>query len=195
MASIDESRQDYPKRYQYQHPTDDRYVTHQRKSTVCSQAVAVAAVLPLGAILLLLAGLTLTGTVMGLAVISPLFVIFSPVLVPTAIVIGLAVARFLTSGAFGITGISSFAWIANYLRRSQVPEYLEYARRQVERTVDHVAKRAREAGQNVRNRAQEKAENVQNKAQESGQRAKNTDKGKERESGQRVKNKAQEEGS
>ncbi|KAI4350654.1 hypothetical protein L6164_005088 [Bauhinia variegata] len=40
------------------------------------------------------AGLSLLGTVLGLAVATPLFIIFSPVLVPATIALGLAVAGF-----------------------------------------------------------------------------------------------------
>ncbi|KAJ6970571.1 hypothetical protein NC653_034995 [Populus alba x Populus x berolinensis] len=72
--------------------------------------------LPVGGTLLFLAGLTLVGTLTGLAVATPLFVIFSPVLVPAALVIGLGVLGFLTSGAFGLTALSSLSWMASYIR-------------------------------------------------------------------------------
>ncbi|XP_052176193.1 oleosin Cor a 15-like [Diospyros lotus] len=112
-----------------------------------SQVVAVATLLPVGGLLLLLAGITLTGTLIGLAVTTPLFVICSPVLVPAALTISLAVAGFLTSGAFGITALSSFSWILNNLRRTSVPEHLEQAKRRAQEGAGHVGQKAREMGQ------------------------------------------------
>lgn len=127
------------------------------KGPSTSQVLAVVTLFPLGGFLLLLAGLTLTGTLIGLTVATPLFVIFSPVLVPAALTIALAVTGFLTSGAFGITAISSFSWIVNYLRRvkDSWPEQAEHAKRRVQDTAGHLGHRAREAGQTIQGKAQE----------------------------------------
>ena len=81
--------------------------------------------------------LLLAGTLLGLAVTTPLFVVFSPVLVPAWLTMALAVAGFLTSGAFGNTALSSLSWIINYVRRTHVPE-------QAKRIA---AQKAREMGQ------------------------------------------------
>ncbi|CAA6673064.1 unnamed protein product [Spirodela intermedia] len=86
------------------------------KGPSASQVLAVATLLPIGGVLLALSGATLAGTVIGLAVTAPLFIIFSPVLVPAAIVVTLAVTGFLASGAFTLTGLSSISWLVNYLR-------------------------------------------------------------------------------
>ncbi|KAK7265652.1 hypothetical protein RJT34_33275 [Clitoria ternatea] len=85
--------------------------------------IVLTTLVPFGATLLLLAALILTATVIGLTLATPLFLIFSPILLPAALVVGLAVAGFLTSGAFGITSLSSFAWLASYLRRSRLPHH------------------------------------------------------------------------
>ncbi|CAA7402315.1 unnamed protein product [Spirodela intermedia] len=81
-----------------------------------SQVLAVATLFPVGGVLLVLSGLTLTATVIALAAATPLLVIFSPVLVPAALVVALAVAGFLASGAFGLTALSSLSYISVYLR-------------------------------------------------------------------------------
>ncbi|CAA6665579.1 unnamed protein product [Spirodela intermedia] len=81
-----------------------------------SQVLAVATLFPVGGVLLVLSGLTLTATVIALAAATPLLVIFSPVLVPAALVVALAVAGFLASGAFGLTALSSLSYISGYLR-------------------------------------------------------------------------------
>lgn len=79
------------------------------------QIVKFATAITIGAGLLLLAGLTLTGTIMGLVVATPVLVIFSPVLVPAAITVFLIISGFLFSGGSGIAAVSVFTWIYNYI--------------------------------------------------------------------------------
>ncbi|PIN21190.1 hypothetical protein CDL12_06111 [Handroanthus impetiginosus] len=114
-----------------------------------SQVLAVVTLFPVGSFLLILAGLTLAGTLIGLTVATPLFVIFSPIIGPAVLTIALAVAGFLTSGAFGITALSSISWLLNYVRRTRgsLPEQLEHARRRVQDTASHMGQKTREAGQ------------------------------------------------
>ncbi|KAJ6875576.1 oleosin 16.4 kDa [Populus alba x Populus x berolinensis] len=114
--------------------------------------------MPVGGNLLFLAGLTLVGTLIGLAVATPLFVIFSRVLVPAALVIGLGVIGFLTSGAFGVTALSSLSWMASYIRsliRGPLPQILDQARRRTRETAGQVGHKSRETGQIVQSKAQE----------------------------------------
>ncbi|KAI4343718.1 hypothetical protein L6164_011034 [Bauhinia variegata] len=157
-------------RQNQQHPT--QVTQSQSKAPSSSQVIALVTIIPVGAILLILGGLTLAGTLIGLAVTAPLFVIFSPVLIPAALLIALAVTAFLTSGAFGITAVSSFAWLANYVRRSRIPDQLEHLKRRSEETAEHAAQRvkeaAQEAGQTIQNTDQESAQAVKTKAQEEG---------------------------
>lgn len=60
---------------------------------------------------MVLSGLTLAATVVGLVAATPLLVIFSPVLVPAAIVLFLITAGFLASGGFGATAVAVFYWM------------------------------------------------------------------------------------
>ncbi|KAK8960266.1 Oleosin 18.2 kDa [Platanthera guangdongensis] len=119
---------------------------------------------PVGGILLALSGLTLAGTVIGLVVTTPLFVIFSPVLVPAAIVVALAVAGFLSSGAFGLTAVTSLAWIVNYLRGgrgaedvrdlgSSMHEQMEHVKRRMAEAAGHVGQKTKDAGQGMQSKA------------------------------------------
>ncbi|CAL0325341.1 unnamed protein product [Lupinus luteus] len=141
------------------HPQHDYY--HQRKNRPStSKILAISTLVPFGASLLILAFLTLTVTVIGLAVAAPLLVFFSPVLVPAALVIGFAVAGFLTSGACGITSLSSFAWMANYLRRSRLPEQLQCAKDRAQETLGDLAHRTKEAAESGISKAQEMAHEV-----------------------------------
>lgn len=121
-----------------------------------SQIMAVVTLFPLGGLLLLLAGITLTGTLIGLAVATPLFVIFSPVLIPAVLTIGLAVTGFLTSGAFGITALSSLSWIVNYLRQagsSSGGDPIEMAKQRVQGTAGYVGQKVRDVGQKTQETA------------------------------------------
>ncbi|ESQ40690.1 hypothetical protein EUTSA_v10015089mg [Eutrema salsugineum] len=61
--------------------------------------------------LLLFAGITLGGSAVGLAVSTPLFVIFSPILVPATIATTLLATGFTASGSFGATALSIFMWL------------------------------------------------------------------------------------
>ncbi|KAK1383844.1 Oleosin [Heracleum sosnowskyi] len=72
-----------------------------------SRVLAIITLLPIGGTLLGLAGITFIGTVIGLGVAAPLFIIFSPVIVPAALAIGLAVTGVIASEAFGISGLLS----------------------------------------------------------------------------------------
>lgn len=127
------------------------------KGPSSSQVLTVVTLFPVGGILLVLAGLTLTGTLIGLAVTTPLFIIFSPILVPAGLVIALSVTGFLTSGAFGLTALSSLTWIANYLRegRGALPEHMEHAKRRLQDTTAHVGQRTKDVGQGLQSKAHE----------------------------------------
>ncbi|KAL2459482.1 Uncharacterized protein Fot_54731 [Forsythia ovata] len=119
-----------------------------------SQVLAVVTLFPVGGVLLCLAGLTLAGSLICLALTTPLFVIFSPVLVPAVFTIGLAVVGFLTSGAFGITALSSLSWLINYMRRvsGTMPEQLEHTKRRVQDTAGQIGQKARETGQKAQDK-------------------------------------------
>jgi hypothetical protein len=128
------------------------------KGPSTSQVLAVVTLLSVGGTLLFLSGLTLVGTLIGLAVTTPVFVIFSPVLVPTALVIGLGVLGFLASGAFGVTALSSLSWMASHsqsLIRGPLTQTLDQAKRKAQETAGQVGQKARETGQTVQGKAQE----------------------------------------
>ncbi|XP_009361547.2 oleosin Ara h 15.0101 [Pyrus x bretschneideri] len=64
-----------------------------------------------GITLLMLSGLTFTGTVMTLIMATPVLVLFSPVLVPAAIVQFLTAAGLVFSGGCGMAAIPAFSWM------------------------------------------------------------------------------------
>ncbi|CAN6287148.1 unnamed protein product [Urochloa humidicola] len=127
------------------------------KSPTASQALTVATLFPLGGLLLVLSGLALAGSVVGLAVATPVFLLFSPILVPAALLIGMAVTGFLTSGALGLGGLSSLTCLANTARQAfqRTPDYVEEARRRMAEAAAHAGHKTAQAGQAIQSRAQE----------------------------------------
>ncbi|KAI7748855.1 hypothetical protein M8C21_024942 [Ambrosia artemisiifolia] len=99
---------DQPYDYQQQ---DDQYST--------SKLLAVLTLFPIGGLGLLFSGLILIGTLIGLTIATPLFFILSPIFVPAILTVTLTVSGFWASGVLGITGLSSLAYIASYLRRTR----------------------------------------------------------------------------
>ncbi|KAK8552437.1 hypothetical protein V6N13_120837 [Hibiscus sabdariffa] len=98
------------------HRTDNMKYHFHENGPSTSKVLTVATILPIGATLLFLSGFSFFASLIGLAIAAPIFLIFSPVLVPAALLIASSVAGFLTSGAFGITALSSVSWIVNFLR-------------------------------------------------------------------------------
>lgn len=122
-----------------------------------SQVLAVIMLLPVGGTLLCLAGITLALSLIGLAVTTPLFIIFSPVLVPAFITISLAVTGFLSSGALGLSGLSSLSWVLNYFRKAAdtMPEQLEHAKQKAQDLLVYAGQKTKDVGQTIQNKAQE----------------------------------------
>lgn len=83
---------------------------HQLSHQVAKTTTAVT----IGGFLMVLSGLTLAATVIGLVLATPLLVIFSPVLVPAAIALFLIFAGFLASGGFGASASFVFYWMYRY---------------------------------------------------------------------------------
>ncbi|GJV08953.1 oleosin 18.2 kDa [Tanacetum coccineum] len=142
-----------------QHTGDRSHFGHQQYGTTNgpskSKVLAVMALLPVGGALLGLAGITLVGTMIGLAVATPLFIIFSPILVPAILAIGLAVAGFLTSGTFGLTGLSSLSFLVNSLRQvtGTVPEQVEAAKRRLADVVEYTGQKTKDVGQTIQDKS------------------------------------------
>ncbi|KAI3775691.1 hypothetical protein L1987_45440 [Smallanthus sonchifolius] len=70
------------------------------------QIVKAATLSTTGGSFLVLSGLKLTGTVIALTMVTPLLLIFSPVLIPAGITIFLLAIGFLASGGFGLAAFA-----------------------------------------------------------------------------------------
>lgn len=114
----------------------------------------------LSAMLLFLSGLTLTWTVIALIMATPIMVLFSPVLVPSAIVIFLVITGFLFSGGCGVAAITALSWIYNYVQGKHPlgADKLDYARDMLASMTRGVMEKAKEYGQHVKHKAREVAQ-------------------------------------
>ena len=88
-------------------------------------------------------------TLIGLTVTTPLFILFSPVLVPAALLIGFAVTSILASGALGLTGFRSLSRVARYVRPGG---YLDQEKRRMQ-DMQVVGQRTKEVDREIQRKA------------------------------------------
>lgn len=103
----------------YNNPNNYQQTTSQQTNS--NQFIKAATAVTAGGSLLILAGLMLAGTVIALTIATPLFVIFSPVLVPAVIAVSLLGLGFLAAGGFGAAAITVLAWIYRYVTGKHPP--------------------------------------------------------------------------
>lgn len=129
---------------QYDHP----YHLQQQQS-LTHKLTKTATAVTLGGSLMLLSGLTLAATVIGLVVATPLLVIFSPVLVPAGITVFLLVAGFLTSGGLGTTATLVLTWMYRYVagKHPMGSGILEQARDKIVGAAQEIKGKAEHLGQ------------------------------------------------
>lgn len=120
-----------------------------QKQPLSHQVVKTATAVTAGGSLLVLAGVTLAGTVIALTIATPLLVIFSPVLVPAAIAIFLLGSGFLASGGFGVAALSVLSWIYRYMTGKHPPgaEQLDTARTKLASKAREMKDRTEQYGQ------------------------------------------------
>ncbi|KAL2338289.1 hypothetical protein Fmac_012735 [Flemingia macrophylla] len=99
-------------------------------------------------VLLILAGLTASGAVLGLMVFLPLIIVSSPVWVPAATILLIFTAAFLSLCGFGLALVAALSWMYRYFRGLHPPgsHRLDYARSRIYDTATHVKDYAREYG-------------------------------------------------
>ncbi|KAF8118724.1 hypothetical protein N665_0002s0038 [Sinapis alba] len=72
--------------------------------------------------LLILAGLSISGTLVAFIATMPLFIVFSPILVPAGITTGLLTMGLAASGGSGLTALSIISWLYKKLTVKELPE-------------------------------------------------------------------------
>lgn len=130
------------------------HTTPQSTHQTTRQTVKFLTAATTGASLLVLSGLVLTATVIGLVVATPLLVLFSPVLVPAAFAIFLTFAGFVSSGGFGLAAIAALGWIYNYVSGKHPPgaDKLDYARHVIADKARDMKERAKDYGHAVQHK-------------------------------------------
>lgn len=129
-----------------------------------SQILATLGGIFVGGTLLLLASVSFFLSLVGLAIVTPLFILFSPILVPAVLTIGLAVAAVLTADACGLTGLISLSWVARYIKVVQetVPEQVDSVKWRLADVAGYVGQKTKDVGEKTK----EVGQDIQNKAHE-----------------------------
>ncbi|KAL3649727.1 hypothetical protein CASFOL_006130 [Castilleja foliolosa] len=125
----------------------------QQKPQLSRQVAKTTTAVTLGGSLMVLSGLTLAATIIGIVLATPLLVIFSPVLVPAAITISLIFAGFVTSGGFGATASFVFYWMYRYATGKHPigADQLDRAREKIAHAAYDVKEKAEHFGQGQQN--------------------------------------------
>ncbi|KAK7822357.1 putative dolichyl-diphosphooligosaccharide--protein glycosyltransferase subunit 3b [Quercus suber] len=120
----------------------------QESAPTSRQAVNFLTAVTIGATLLFLSGLTLTGTVIALITATH---------IPAGIVIFLVATGFIFSGGCGVAAITALSWLYNYLtgQHPMGADKLDYARMRIADKARDVKERARDYGQFAQQRVQE----------------------------------------
>ncbi|KAL2346863.1 hypothetical protein Fmac_000863 [Flemingia macrophylla] len=148
---------DQPRGSYYGSPYGTTYDTNTNNNPHSRQTVKFITAATIGISLLLLSGLILTGTVIGLVIATPLLVIFSPILVPAAFVLFLVVSGFLFSGGCGVAAIAALSWIYNYVSGNHPAgsDTLDYAKGYLADKARDVKERAKDYGNYAQGKLQE----------------------------------------
>ncbi|KAK1409227.1 hypothetical protein QVD17_35752 [Tagetes erecta] len=88
---------------------------HRSNQSRAHHVIKAATAATMGGSLLILSCLALLGTVITLALATPLLVLFSPVLIPAVIAFALLAIGFLSSGGFGVAAAMVFAWMHRFV--------------------------------------------------------------------------------
>ncbi|KAL7133337.1 hypothetical protein ABFS83_12G134100 [Erythranthe nasuta] len=113
-----------------------------------TQLAGLATLVVSGGILLLLAGLTLTATVLSLIFFAPLILISSPIWFPIGVLIFIVVSGFLSFLGFGVAAVAAASWLYRYFRGLHPvgSNRFEFARTRIADTAGQMKDYAREYG-------------------------------------------------
>lgn len=135
-----------------------RIQEHAQNST---QVVGFLTLVITGGILLLLSGLTLTATVMGLIFFSPLIILSSPIWVPAGTVLFVAIGGVLSMSGFGLSFLAGLSWIYKYYIAGKKPQggsvRVDYGRSRIADTASHMKEYAKEYGEYWRSKIKDAA--------------------------------------
>lgn len=112
-----------------------------------------------GGVLLLLTGITVTGTLMCLIVFAPLIFILSPIWVPVGAILFVTVFALLSLCGLGVSILAGLTWLYRYFGGSHPPgsDQADHARRRIYDTARHVKEYARDYGGYLRSKLKDVA--------------------------------------
>ncbi|XP_062029812.1 oleosin G-like [Rosa rugosa] len=113
-----------------------------------TQLIGLLTLLVSGGILLLLTGITITVTVLGLIFFTPILIVSSPIWVPLGTVLFLTAAGFVSMCGFGAAVVGGLSWMYRYFKGMHPPgsDRVDYARSRIYDTASHVKDYAKEYG-------------------------------------------------
>lgn len=134
-------------------PSYDQHLRPKQHKQLSHQLAKTTTAVTVGGSLMVLSGLTLAGTVIGLVLVTPLLLIFSPVLVPAAITLFLISAGLFTSGGLGAVATFVFYWMYSYVTGKHPigADKIDRARE----TIAHAAKEMRDKAEQYGHQTQQ----------------------------------------
>ncbi|KVH88638.1 oleosin 1-like [Cynara cardunculus var. scolymus] len=122
--------------------------TFRQRSLNSTQLMGILTLVVSGAILLLLTGVTITVTVLGLIFFSPIILLTSPIWVPIGALLFVVVAGFLCVCGTGLAAAAAVSWLYKYFRGLHPvgSDRVDYARSRLADTASHMKDYAREYG-------------------------------------------------
>ncbi|XP_002975381.2 oleosin 1 [Selaginella moellendorffii] len=115
------------------------------------QLLGIVLLLTAALIVLVLGGITLAGAGLSLALATPLFILFSPILVPLAGIVAVGTGGFVSLSAAFVTACSAVAWLYNYVkgRHPVGADKIDAVKHKIADTASHVSEKAREVAREV----------------------------------------------
>ena len=104
---------------------------------------------PLGWVALLaVGGILAFGSAIALIVLTPVFLFFSPILVPLAVILFLCTAGLVMAGGSALVAGSAITWVYKYFKGRHPPgsDQIEHAMSRLHDTAEHMKHKARDLG-------------------------------------------------
>ncbi|KAL2649594.1 hypothetical protein R1flu_017722 [Riccia fluitans] len=116
----------------------------QEKAPTQRQLTGGLTIVTIVGLLTAVGGLLIGGLALGAAVLTPVFIVFSPVLVPVGTVLLLGIAGLLSAAGFTLAGFSSLRWLYQYFKGHHPvgSDNVDDAKNRIVNTASHLKERA-----------------------------------------------------
>ncbi|CAK9190423.1 unnamed protein product [Sphagnum jensenii] len=155
MSSMDQKRSE-----QLKDRAHELYYRAQQNAPNSRQILGLVTLLAIGGLLLLLGGLAITGTTVTAVLATPVLILFSPILIPLAVVAFFTIGGLLGAGTFGVAVLSAISWAYNYYknRHPYGSEQLDEVRHRLSETASQIKEKARGYGSEAKGFMQSKTD-------------------------------------